>query len=370
MRGIGANNITVASASPTGYNEYEDYTYYLDGVYLSNTEALLGVGSVTPNLVGTSRWMSNQLATKLLCWQLARNAVEGILYDTLPNVNYTVDGITRNPAVDFDHYTTGGLILAQDEIVDRISEKESDKAVLQIQSTEQQTLLTVLETTNNVGHLIEWTGSFEGTSYSGVQGYADYITAKKAKLDAEINSVNNSLATLQEDFDFINGILQQLYAGMKKDNFNTLLNSNFNNYVFETEDFNELNGFRREGIYENKFIAKASELYLQLKEEIVSYRQPRVEVTADIIGILQTAEAKAEWNNLVLGGLANIIVPRINVDVEIQIKTLSISPDANTTSITFSTEKNYIGTGQKFLGRFFSDAAYNIKNNLGFREGQ
>lgn len=294
MRGIGANNITTASASPTGYNEYEDYTYYLDGVYLSNTEALLGAGTVTPNLVGTSRWMSDQLATKLLCWQLARNAVEGILYDTLPNVNYTVDGITRNPSSTFNIYTSGGLILAQDEIVDRIANKESDKVVLQIQSTEQQTLLTVLETTNNVGHLIEWTGSFEGTSYSGVQGYIDYITAKKAKLDAEITSVNNSLATLQEDFDFINGILQQLYAGLKKDNFNTLLNSNFDNYVFETEDFNELNGFRREGIYENKFIAKASELYLQLKEEIVAYRQPRVEVTADIIGILQTAEAKAE----------------------------------------------------------------------------
>lgn len=71
-----------------------------------------------------------------------------------------------------------------------------------------------------------------------------------------------------------------------------------------------------------------------------------------------------------LGGLATIIVPRLNIDLQIQIKTLSISPDANSTNITFSTEKNYIGTGQKFLGRFLSNAAYNIKNNLGYNEGQ
>lgn len=155
MRGIGNNNITAASASPTGYNEYEDYTYYLDGAYLSNTEDLLTQNSITPVLVGTSRWMSDRLTTRLLCWQLARNAVEGILYENLPNENYTVNGITRNPAVDFNIYTSGGLILAQDVIVDLIAEKESDKTALQIQVTEQETLLTVLETSDNVGHLVE-----------------------------------------------------------------------------------------------------------------------------------------------------------------------------------------------------------------------
>lgn len=203
-----------------------------------------------------------------------------------------------------------------------------------------------------------------------MDGYIDYIEAKKVKLDIEVAAVNTSLATLQEDFDFINGILQQLYTGMKKDNYNTLLNANFDNYLFETEDFVELSGFRREGIYENKFITKASELYLQLKEEIVDYRQPRVEVSADMIGLLQTIDARPEWNSLVLGGLANIVVPRINIDIQIQIKTLTISPDANSTSITFSTQKNYIGTGQKFLGRFFSNAAYNLTNNLGYKDGQ
>lgn len=70
-----------------------------------------------------------------------------------------------------------------------------------------------------------------------------------------------------------------------------------------------------------------------------------------------------------LGGLANIIVPRLNIDLQIQLKSLTISPDANSTNIKFSTEKNYIGIGQKYLGRLFSNAAYNLKNNLGYNEG-
>lgn len=36
IRGLGANNITADSATPTGYNEWEDYTYFLDGVFITN----------------------------------------------------------------------------------------------------------------------------------------------------------------------------------------------------------------------------------------------------------------------------------------------------------------------------------------------
>jgi hypothetical protein len=55
-----------------------------------------------------------------------------------------------------------------------------------------------------------------------------------------------------------------------------------------------LNGFRREGLYDNKFITKASELFFAMKEEINSLKQPRVEVSANIIGLLQTTEARSE----------------------------------------------------------------------------
>jgi hypothetical protein len=81
-------------------------------------------------------------------------------------------------------------------------------------------------------------------------------------------------------------------------------------------------------------------------------------------------DTRVDWNSLILGSVANIVVPRLNIDLKIQIKTLTIAIDDNATSFTFSTEKNFIGTGQKFLGRFFSDATYNLTNNLGYKEGQ
>lgn len=164
---------------------------------------------------------------------------------------------------------------------------------------------------------------------------------------------------------------------IRKQNFTDLLVdtqgnpiTNFTGYDFEEEDFIELNGFRREGLYQNRFITKPSELYLQIKQEIESVRQPRVEVSANIIGILQAMDTRVDWNSLVLGSVANIVVARLNIDLKIQIKTLKIAVDSNQTSFTFSTEKNYIGTGQKFLGRFFASATYNLTNNLGYNEGQ
>jgi hypothetical protein len=71
-----------------------------------------------------------------------------------------------------------------------------------------------------------------------------------------------------------------------------------------------------------------------------------------------------------LGGLANLILDRLNIDVQIQIKEMTVDIDNNSTSITFSTSKDYIGVGQKNLGRFLSNAAYNLKNNLGYYEDE
>lgn len=107
-----------------------------------------------------------------------------------------------------------------------------------------------------------------------------------------------------------------------------------------------------------------------MKKEIESLRSPRVQVSANIIGILQAMDTRVDWNSLILGGLANLVVARLNIDLKIQIKTINIAVDSNATSFTFSTEKNFIGTGQKFLGRFFANATYNLTNNLGYREGQ
>jgi hypothetical protein len=107
-----------------------------------------------------------------------------------------------------------------------------------------------------------------------------------------------------------------------------------------------------------------------MQKEIISRRIPRVEIRANIIGLLQTTEARSEWNKLRLGGLANLILSRLNIDIQIQIKEITIDIDGNSTSIVFSTTKDYLGIGQKSLGRFLSSAAYNLKNNVGYYEDQ
>jgi hypothetical protein len=90
--------------------------------------------------------------------------------------------------------------------------------------------------------------------------------------------------------------LQDIYKDIQKQNLSIWLGTDeyFKQFDFTEADFKELNGFRREGIYENKFITRPSELFKQMKAEIVTLRQPRVEVSANIIGILQAMDARED----------------------------------------------------------------------------
>lgn len=161
MRGIGADNITADNATPTGYNEYEDYTYYLDGAAISNFAAIQNGDTTDIVLTKTSRWMSEALTKKLLLWLRARNAIEALLYDgPLPNQNVThvlekYGSVTLNPSVAFAGYssTTTGLVYIQDIITDTIAKQKADLVPLQIEQARYAGLLTVLEDPANVPHL-------------------------------------------------------------------------------------------------------------------------------------------------------------------------------------------------------------------------
>jgi hypothetical protein len=219
-------------------------------------------------------------------WQFARASIEGILYNELP-ANF-VDRFG-------DYITEGGIITVQDRIAELIVENQQKLIPLRVEQARNNGLLTTLEILENVEHLFNWNGTFEGVSYSGIEGYEDYVNAKNTKINSELNSINDSLSDLQEDFDFINDFLQTVYLSIRKNNFVALFNNeDLDSYNFTTEDFEELAGFRREGVYENKFIVKASDLFKAMKQEIDAVKQPRVEVSANIIGLLQALEARSE----------------------------------------------------------------------------
>ena len=159
MRGIGADNLTAASATPTGYNEYEDYAYYLDGSFITNFADIQN-GTTTDVLLNkTGRWMSERLTKKLLLWLKAREGVEALLYEgPLPNQNITHNldkfgTITLNPSTAFAGYDSNGLIYIQDNITDLIAQKQADLVPLKIEKARYEALLSVMEDESNVPHL-------------------------------------------------------------------------------------------------------------------------------------------------------------------------------------------------------------------------
>jgi hypothetical protein len=88
--------------------------------------------------------MSDELVVKLLLWQFARASIEGILYDTMP----------ANLVNRLGVYTSEGLVIAQDVITELIVDKESKLTPLRVEKSKNETLLTTLEISESVEHLI------------------------------------------------------------------------------------------------------------------------------------------------------------------------------------------------------------------------
>jgi hypothetical protein len=88
--------------------------------------------------------MSDDLTTKLLLWQFARTSIEEILYQTLP----------ANLVNQFGVYTDKGIVIVQDIIVEEIVSNEEKLTPLRVEKSKYETLLTTLELSENVEHLI------------------------------------------------------------------------------------------------------------------------------------------------------------------------------------------------------------------------
>jgi hypothetical protein len=137
--------------------------------------------------------------------------------------------------------------------------------------------------------------------YQGIAGYKEYANDNFRNFENKVKSLDRTESLWNQYLTWISYYLQDIYLLIRKQNFTSLLVNNegevitnFEGYNFAQQDFVELNGFRREGIYENKFIAKPSELYQAMKTEIESLRSPRVEVSANIIGILQAMDTRVD----------------------------------------------------------------------------
>lgn len=170
IRGLGEDNITAASATPTGYNEWEDYTYYLDGAELLNIVDIVQQ-KAEPRLNKSSRWMSDSLTIKLLLWLYAREEVEKTLYQEMPlyangtEPAYRINGVmlSRNPREYFlDNYDIPeyagvepekGFISVLDHIENLKILAAEELIPLKVKSSEFGTMLDILTENSSVTHL-------------------------------------------------------------------------------------------------------------------------------------------------------------------------------------------------------------------------
>jgi hypothetical protein len=334
MRGIGYNNLSPANVTPTGYNEYENYDYYIDGITISNWDAIYSEAATVPTLSGESRWFSTSTLIKLLLWLRARDYIE---------------------------LTTTAQSTAQEILGEQLIKAQAEFVELRLEESLRVNALTIFN------------GMDDTSMYEA--GYGTTLeTAANAAIAARVG-YDLYIAQIEEAIDDIQVILVGLWAQIKKDDYVDYLNKqgsvNISTaYNFIGANFEELNSFRREGIFQNKFITKQTDLLVAMKEDLLARNEPVVTCTMSTVGILQTTDAQADWDSLILGGLAHLSFPRLNIEKDIQIKTIVISPQTNQTAMTFSTEKDFMGIGARYLGKAIATNYNTVKNSLSFREDE
>jgi len=382
MRGIGSNNITMTGITPSGENEWENYDYYYDGAAITNLSDIITNSSDPINLNKSSRWMSTRLLEKLLLWQHIRDT-------------YVSDEL----------YGTNGLVIRQDILYKEYTRKEIERVILETEMKVAQSLhdafegYTPEEKEKELKNYV-YTDQTTDENYTNSEGYLKHLederdktitshANKQAEIALLFNNPGEIVIGVKEvhvsdrgnlGIDQIQTRLTYIFKNFKKHTFIEFFNnSEYENdslsiknedYNFDGDDYTELAAFRREGIYNNEFINNAYDLFKEVKKEILNRNLPEVTILANIIDIFKAFQAEKDRDKLILGSLVNIFIPRLNINRQIQIKSITIAPDSNSSSITFSTQKDYLGIGSPLLGKILRHTEYNIKDKLAFNNGK
>ena len=126
---------------------------------------------------------------------------------------------------------------------------------------------------------------------------------------------------------------------------------------FTQEEVLEWDNFIVEGTYQNTNIEDSQLLFSAAKEHLLTKRFPEATVVTDVISILQTKDAKFDWDKINLYDKINIRFERFDIDIESQIFEIGIEVDTYKMKFLTSTVTDYINDTNDYIETFFSSTA-------------
>lgn len=367
-KGIGKDNLSIALITPDGSNSWQDFSYYLDEFYidpelsLSELNALgfeftletssglnyLGISYPDSDNTSTyqSRWMEAVEAKKVAKWQFNRDFMHKVLLGEIrpSDVDYGALNLTAlNRYYDLYNIRSEAINdYVQSETVLSVKKAESFRYKYLYDHYEKlviagSTVPEDLERLNYYKNL--WT-----QTQSLVLSEEAALEQKRVAIFETENPVADSIADKMSEVRIV-----------------------LNKVTIYSINITKLNPFIKEAMVSDTKFDNELDLLDAVITHVNENKIPRITINVSIVDILAAQEAYDDWNKLRVGDLVNIYYPEFNIDVEVQIREVSIDFEGHTASIVISSVRNYNKGYANYVSKVIkrlSITEKNVVNNL------
>jgi len=393
-QGIGKDNIPISLVTPTGDNFWEDYSYFLDEYYISNTtgftityDATKGLDITYPAGSRSSRWMPAAEAQKISEWQYTRDYFHNLLLGEPISENIAHDKYENLYAERLE--ALNAFVKLQTEVEQKLALKfkyftlkehyikQNKNNPGTYNDKENEYTRKYNEVSFQVGSARRRLKRIENLVYDkeqdGSKNYVFYANAVTTNGSAVINLIQPNFdlvvgAAVSGDGIPLGATIASIENGLKFTlSANATATVNVNNAVRLTFteslpesyahklleiktilnksnwsiDLNALKSFQREAVVTDSKIDNEFELLLSVVKHVEENKKPIVTIQTGVADILAAEEAYQDWDKVKVGEKIYLFLPNLNVDQESLVREVSIDFEGNSLSFVISTVRNY-----------------------------
>ncbi|WP_341323358.1 phage tail protein [Solibacillus sp. FSL H8-0523] len=263
---------------------------------------------VNGNIISSSDYMSDDLCIALENYGLTLDAVGG-QFGALANA----------------------LKLKQDEI-------QQEEQILSLLTGELSQILDELDVSNAAG---------DGHTESH-----DLIIQSRVNKETEIAASNARIENFKTQKTTIENEIQDLSDTVKMENHLSAANLiELDSYIIEKD-------------YTNNTIIEEDDLLIDGLKAFNEFREPKVNMTLDLVNFLSSLEAQNNWKKLSLGDIVKLESHRLRIGIEAKIIEINYNFESDAISLTIANEKELKDDYRKLLDLIYTANATSTSVNL------
>jgi hypothetical protein len=361
-KGIGKDNLSIALITPDGSISWQDFSYYLDEFYINPELSLsqlnaagfvftlqnpssgiyyLGISYPDSDNTSTyqSRWMEPAEAKKVAKWQFNRDFMHRVLLGEIrpSDVDYAGLNLTA-----LDRYYD--LYNIRSEAINDYVQSETVLSVKKAESFRYKYLYDHYQKIVIAGSVVP--EDSERLTY-----YENLWTQTQSLVSSEETALEQKRKK----------IFETTVADSIGDKMNEVRTS-LNKVTIYSITINKLNPFIKETMVNDTKFDNELDLLNAVITHVDENKIPRITINVSIVDILGAQEAYDDWNKLRVGDLVNIYYPEFNIDVEVQIREVSIDFEGHTASIVISSVRNYNKSYANYVSKVIKRLSITEKN--------